>query len=417
MITMKTGITVILLFLSIFFLQAQNPQKIELELDGHPRKYLLYLPTSYSPAKKSGLIVCLHGFNRKMEDFFNTYPIAPVADQLNLIVLAPQALPEQDQNVINKAKELETYGIEIPLEAAWGCGLRVNAKATFLGIPLLNEELNKNVDDVGFIKQIVTTTKKQYAISDENCFIFGTSMGGFMSYQYGLYYGKELSGLISICGSMGTSIKNTSANVNVPICDFHSKTDEVVPYGGELVYGSGLMKTTVSLCQPKNDVIKFWVNKNVANSTPQEEDVNYYPSTNNVKVKKYTYYPFAKGSEVIHYQIDGAYHDYYLSKDKGDCMDYNEEVIKFIKSHSKIPTGIESVVAQKVVISPNPVLDRCIIHGTEYAGGDIRVYDMTGKLKGIYPVSEGQTEIDFSGYYHGVYLLKYNGKTYKLIRK
>ena len=410
---MKTKLILILLFCGLIFLQAQNPRKIEIKIDGYNREYLLYLPANYNPAKKSGLIVCLHGFNRTMEDFFNNYPIEPVADQLNMVVLAPQALPEQDQNVIKESKNLESYGIKIPLEGAWGCGLRV--KAAFLGISLLNEELNRNVDDVAFIKQIVTATKNQYSINDENCFLFGTSMGGFMSYQYAMYHGNDLAGLISICGSMGTSIRNTTANVNVPVCDFHSKTDEVVPYGGELSYALGFV--TVELCQTKDNVINFWVNnKNKANPRPQEENINYYASTNNIKVKKYTYSPLETRSEVIHYQIDGASHDYYLSKDKGDCMDYNEEVIKFIQSHLKFPAGVESVIVQEVVVSPNPTSGILKVTGTK-ANQTIQVFDITGSLKGAFKTQEGATTIDLSNYIKGIYLLRHDGKAHKVIKK
>ena len=413
---MKTKLILILLFCGLIFLQAQNPRKIEIKIDGLDREYLLYLPSGYNSAKKSGLIVCLHGFNRTMEDFFNTYPIAPVADQLNMVVLAPQALPEQDQNVIKEAETLASYGIDIPLKAAWGCGLRV--KATLFGVvTLLNEELNKNVDDVAFIKQIVTATKNQYSINDENCFLFGTSMGGFMSYQYAMYHGNDLAGLISVCGSMGTSIKNITANVNIPICDFHSKTDEVVPYGGVLSYGSGILKVDVSLCQAKDDVINFWVNnKNRANPKPQEEDVNYYASTNNIKVKKYTYSPLTTRSGVIHYQIEGASHDDYLSKDRGDCMDYNEEVIKFIQSHQKNPVGLEAVVEQGVVAFPNPTSGILRIMGTK-ANQMIRLVDISGSLKGVLNTQEGVTTIDMTNYTKGIYLLKYNGKSHKVIRK
>ncbi|GHU92297.1 hydrolase [Bacteroidia bacterium] len=413
---MKTVFTSTLLFVCLFFLQAQNPQKITIESGGYDREYLLYLPSSYSSGKTSGLIVCLHGFNRTMEDFFNTYPIAPVADLLNLVVLAPQALPEQDPGVINESKKLDTWGIKIPLDAAWGCGLRV--KATLLGATLLDEELNKGVDDVGFINRIISETTGKYAINPANCFIFGTSMGGFMSYQYSMYHGTGLAGLISVCGSMGTAIRNTGNTINVPVCDFHSITDEVVPYGGTLNYDLGLFNASVSICRPKDEVIRFWVNKNFTNPNPKEENINYYPSTNNITVKKYTYSPLASRSEVIHYQINGATHDYYLNKDKGDCMDYNEEVIRFIRSHLRSPgTGFEPVITESVVIAPNPVTNRCTVYKTKQTVNGIKIYDMTGKLKGVYLSGEGKTEIDLSGYPYGVYLLNYNGKTFKIIKK
>ena len=106
-------------------------------------------------------------------------------------------------------------------------------------------------------------------------------MGGYMSYQYALYNGNDLSGLINICGSMGTAVKNTTANVKLPICDFHSVDDEVVPYNGSSNIAPII---NVSLCQKKDDVINFWVNKNSANSTPKVENLNYYPSTDQKSV-------------------------------------------------------------------------------------------------------------------------------------
>jgi poly(3-hydroxybutyrate) depolymerase len=340
----------------------------------YDREYLLYIPESYSEDNPADLIVCLHGFNRTMNDFFNDYNISAIADSLNLIVLAPQALAEKDPDVIKEAEKLKSYGIDIPLNAAWGCGLQV--KATLLSfITILDEELNKNVDDVSFIEAIIYETLDKYHINNQNKFIFGTSLGGFMSYQYALNKGDDLSGLISICGSMGTKIKNQEINVKVPICDFHSIDDEVVPYNGSL--SLNIPGINIILCQEKENVINTWIIKNNALPSPKIEEINHYPSENNYTITKYTY-PEAL-NEVIHYKIRGASHSYYFKKENGDRMDYNEEIYKFITDHTQkneTGTGKKSARSQ-LEIYPNPVTGQYIHLNIDK--GTAAIYELSGK--------------------------------------
>lgn len=363
----------LLLNLCIFHIYGGEATKFTINSGGLEREYLVYLPKGYSSDRPAGLIICLHGFNRTVADFFSQYNVTDVADSLHLIIIAPQALPEQSASVIKKANELKSkYGVDIPLDAAWGCGLRVKAK--FLFFTLLDEELNASVDDVTFINTIVNSTIENYHVNTDNQFIFGTSMGGFMSYQYALGYGNDLSGLISVCGSMGTEIKWQDAAVSLPICDFHSVDDEVVPYTGVMNESMGV---DITLCKSKDSVLSFWKEKNKTMEIGLGENINYYPSENNKSVMKYTYiHPV---NEVIHYKITNAYHDYYFKKENGDCMDYNEEICKFIINHSKSSgTGIFTPSVNDVLkIWPNPAKDIVNINASS---GRAMLYDLSGKL-------------------------------------
>ncbi|GHU88505.1 hypothetical protein FACS1894155_03490 [Bacteroidia bacterium] len=42
---------------------------------------------------------------------------------------------------------------------------------------------------------------------------------------------------------------------------------------------------------------------------------------------------------------------------------------------------------------------------------------MTGSIKGYYQAQEGTTTLDLTAYAKGTYLLLYNGKMFKVIRK
>jgi len=348
-----------------------NPVRKTIDVDGFEREYLVYLPANDFQEQAEGILICLHGFGRTMNDFFGEYNISSVADSLNLIIVAPQALEEQDEQVILEAALVSSITENlISLHAVWGCGLRVRATLLVFGTQLLNVVLNKDVDDVNFIDRMIDNVLSDYALPTNNVFILGTSMGGFMAYQYALKKGERLSGLISIAGSMGLDIQGMDEGTKIPICDFHSVTDEVVPYTGSQI----LYLASVAMAKPKVDVINYWVKNNAAGK-PVTEQVKYYPSTNGITVEKKTY-PEAE-NEVIHYQIDGAKHSYFFKKEAGDCMDHVEEIAKFIDAHRTASTPNRPIFTeQKRLFYPNPVHDRIEIN---VVVGIISIYDLAGR--------------------------------------
>jgi hypothetical protein len=80
------------------------------------------------------------------------------------------------------------------------------------------------------------------------------------------------------------------------------------------------------------------------------------------------------------------------------------------------PTGIEDVTANQVAIYPNPTTGEIRISNT-IANQVVRITDVTGSLKGSYRTQEGVTTIDLTGYVKGTYLVHYDGKAFKVIRK
>ncbi|MDR1632352.1 MAG: T9SS type A sorting domain-containing protein [Dysgonamonadaceae bacterium] len=374
---------------------AENPIRKTFEFDGFEREYLLYIPKNAQ--EYNGLVIGLHGFNSSMEVFFRDIDLSGIADSLNYVVIAPQALPEQSQDVKSSAAFLKNLtGQDIALNSVWGCGLKVTASI------LLTAELNKTIDDAGFLDQVINNALSEYTINPENLFLIGTSMGGYMAYQYILLYGNRLSGMVSIVGTMGTAIKGLENQVQVPICDFHSLTDEVVPYTGSYTL-SGTFPVLVSLGKDKNEVINYWVNKNEANEARVED----FPEGNGIKVKKFIY-PHPE-HEVIHYQADGAGHSYIFAKDKGDGMDYMEEILKFLADHtSGESNGINEINKQNLHFYPNPAKN------TIHFSGEIDVvtiYDMTGRL--LLSQSFHAHQADVSELKPGMYIIKIlsGGKT------
>ncbi|MDR3269089.1 MAG: T9SS type A sorting domain-containing protein [Tannerella sp.] len=376
-------------------LTAANPEKKTVRSGDFEREYLVYTPQN-TRVKPDGLIVGLHGFNGSNEDFFGAYPIFRVADSLNYLFLAPQALPEQSQRVKDKAELIRLFfGNTIPLDAVWACGLKVKAFSQLFGVTLLEEELNKSVDDVEFIRRIIDQTRDEYALTSENIFLVGTSMGGYMAYQFALKQPVKPAGIVSIVGSMGLSVQGMDDRLKTPLCDFHSLTDEVVPYAGSYE-NAGLV---ISLAQAKTDVLRYWAETNGCGE-PVSEAVNNYPSTNGITVEKITYpHPVY---EVVHYRMNGSSHSYFFRKEAGDCMDYPEEITKFISSHaSPHPGGMVMPEIRTLQVYPNPAAEVVYLGITD---GHVSVCDFAGQEVLSTPFRSGQ--LDISSLKPGIYILR-----------
>ena len=407
------GITGMMLLVAMGYGTA-NPVRKTIYVGGFEREYLVYAPTHHFPKKAEGVIVCLHGFGRTMNDFFSQYDISAVADSLNMIIVAPQALPEQNSRVQFEATIISfVTNNRLSLHSVWGCGLGIRITSRVSGSNRLNEVLNKEVDDVSFIDRMIDELLLEYSLPEKNLFVLGTSMGGYMTYQYALKKGGRLSGIISIAGSMGLNISGKDYSTSVPVCDFHSTTDEVVPYTGsqtQLIYN-------VSLAQPKADVISYWTQTNLT-GTPVTEQIQYYPSTNGVTVEKITYPD--SDNEVIHYKMNGASHSYFFKKENGDCMDHVEEIIRFIQSHTTgNPNSNLTVKVQNTSFYPNPVHDRVFFRATT---GIVSIYDLTGK--NLYTQSFTDGQVDLSFLKPGTYIIRIQegntiqtGKLIKILKR
>ncbi|MDR2042213.1 MAG: T9SS type A sorting domain-containing protein [Tannerella sp.] len=401
---MKKYSLIIAFCLAVAGLTAANPVRKTIQAGGLEREYLVYTPEN-NHSLPEGLMVCLHGFNGSMGNFFSDYPIYKIADSLNYLIVAPQALPEQSQSLIDEAATISLVtGNKLSLNAVWGCGLKVKAL-------LLDEELNRSVDDVEFIRLMILRTLEDFALKAENIFLTGTSMGGYMAYQFALKQPVKLSGIVSIVGSMGLNIRGMGEGMKVPVCDFHSVTDEVVPYTGSMEsFG-----VKVSLAYPKQEVLDYWVQTNGA-GTPVRENVSYYPSTNGITVEKITW-PHPE-YEVVHYKMNGSNHSYFFRKEAGDCMDYVEEITKFIAAHAAPrPDGIGFVPEQQQpAVYPNPAYE-VIYFGV--MNGNVSICDFTGREILSAPFSAGQLEVSFLK--PGMYILSIRSdgtlRTAKLIKR
>jgi hypothetical protein len=99
--------------------------------------------------------------------------------------------------------------------------------------------------------------------------------------------------------------------------------------------------------------------------------------------------------------MNGATHEYFFSKYNGDCMDYVEEVAKFITSHTKQYNSIDNRLAQKDFIHPNPV--EKMVYFKEQTG-KITIFDLSGKQVFTDTFTSGQ--MNLSALKQGIYIIR-----------
>jgi len=387
-----------------------NPRIFNTVYDGKNRQYLVYKPVNNFNRNPDGLIVTCHSFNGSMNSVYQSYGLKQTADLLNLIMISPQALPEQDPALINKGKD-----IGYDLSAVWGAGLYVNAKAYGL-VTVLDDEINKDVDDVGFIRSLIQNISIQDSVDTRNVFIAGSSMGGYMAYQYALHHGDELAGLINVVGTMGLHADTANVSFTIPILDFHSTTDETVFYTGSGIYG-GAASVTMANGIPVPEILNYWAKRNNANLTPVITNLGTNP-TNGVSFKKYDYdHP---KNEITHFQLTGAPHSYTISTDNGDPISPSTEIEAFLQRH--MTTGslsANTLIKQKPSLELYPTVtdDVLYLKGIN-TSSSVSIYNTTGQqIETIDLSNNNQQKISVSHLSKGLYLLSTGKEILKFIKK
>lgn len=389
-----------------------NPRTVTITYAGKQRTYLLYLPDNYaSTMKADGIIISCHGFGGEAGNALARFQSVANNSQVNMIAIAPIALPEQEQDLITKANAINNLAgaNTVDISACWGQCLHV--KSNML-VASLDNEFNTNIDDAAFIRYIVQKTVTRYNANPDNVFFGGISMGGYMAYEYARRYGNELAGIINYVGSMKYTADtvNVTSDIKTPILDFHSLTDDVVFYVGTgTLYGIASNSKTA---MPKLTVLNWWRGRNGA-AAPVITDLG---SGGGITGAKKYYYDHAD-YEITHFQMDGAAHGVLPSG--STPFNHSTEVRDFILRHksAEIPNGNKDIKPQKpIVFYPAIAKDVIFIEGIdEYQQATI--YDIFGRQMEIITLRPDNIQkINVSRLQKGIYLLKTGNEVFKFYK-
>ena len=167
---------------------------------GLARTYRVHVPANYDQAEPAPLLVALHGgMDRVSDDGIDS--MTRQSDSQGFIAVFPDAYAGKSR------------------KAAWNAG------------NCCGDAREQKVDDVGFVRQVVTNVFRQASVDRERIYAAGMSDGGMMAYRLAC----DLPGLFKGVASVGGTDNNTAPCAQerpVSVLHIHALNDARVPVAG-----------------------------------------------------------------------------------------------------------------------------------------------------------------------------------------
>jgi polyhydroxybutyrate depolymerase len=169
---------------------------------GMTRFYLVHVPKSYRAGRQTPMLIALHGGGGSADFQANDskYRLISKSDQAGFIAVFPNGYSR--------------FGGRL---ATW------NAGTCCAGA------VRSNVDDVGFIREVIHRVERQANIDPRRIFATGMSNGAMMSWRLACE-APEIRGIAPVEGTDNTTHCNPSHPVAV--IQFHAADDPNVPFNG-----------------------------------------------------------------------------------------------------------------------------------------------------------------------------------------
>ncbi|MDO8742568.1 MAG: PHB depolymerase family esterase [bacterium] len=240
--------------------------------DGLTRSYLIHIPAGYDSKKEYSLVIALHGGFGSGESMEKQTRMSALADKDGFIVVYPDGVANSN-------------GVR-----AWNAG-------NCCGVPAKN-----NVDDVGYIRQLMASLESTYGVDVKRVFAMGMSNGAMLANRLACEASDIFTAVSPVSGTPQVAVCNPKRPV--PILMVHGTSDAVVPFNG----GTGTSFVTkdnsfISVTQALSDwsVRNKCLGKEVVTSIP--------PLTNDgITIDKIMYSDCA--AETVLYRINGGTHSW-----------------------------------------------------------------------------------------------------------
>ena len=379
------------LFSSLIFLTfnlfGQQQINKTMFFDGQNRSFIVYVPSSYNASSQSPLLFNFHGGGGTSSDFINfTNDMRPIADTANFIAVYPQAAVD-------------------PTDGS-------------------NSWLHKTPtthNDVNFIEAIIDTLSNDYNIDNDRVYACGYSEGGIFSYELGCRLNDRIAAFSSVSGSMLIDAFRVSY-YNLGNCSpIHPTAVLLIPGTSDSSPHSsysGLQPYYMSV----NDITTYWANHNNTDINPT---VTQIPNTNNSDGSTVEKRIWENGDNCVAIQelkvINGD-HDWPGSSGNMD-IDASEEIWKFVSMYDingLINCGSTDITISSDIdfeIYPNPSSDFLTIKSYFKTNLNYSVYSSIGKLVINGKLDNLNNIIDLYNLEPQLYILKIDGKSYKIIKK
>ncbi|MCU0315519.1 MAG: alpha/beta hydrolase-fold protein [Fimbriimonadaceae bacterium] len=236
--------------------QRISPNRLSntLTVDGRERTYLLRAPGKVAKGQKLPLVIVLHGGGGSGQNAEDMSQMTPFAREKKFFVAYPD-----------------------------GTGNRPNRLLTWNAGNCCDYALEHNVDDIKFIRSLITELVAKNPIDAKRVYVTGMSNGGMMSHRIAMELGDLVAAVGPVAGAMNIP---PQAGPPVGVIMIHGEADQhVIIQGGTPTVGVAKDRTDASL----QDAVDHWIKRNQLdpkNSTrlvKGDATITTYPGTFSVQ--------------------------------------------------------------------------------------------------------------------------------------
>lgn len=300
---------------------------------------LLLFPAPAGINKKASLV---HG---NLDRTFNIHiPLYGKTDQLPLVI-ALHGRGGKGKSMIlvtkkgfNKLADKEGFFVVYPngIKLNWNDG-RMDEEAN-------DRAHRENIDDVGFISELIDFMIKDYNIDPKRVYVTGISNGAIMSYRLACELSYKITAIAPVDGNIPLMLlKECSPTQTVSVLAINNVNDPLVPYEGGEIFGR-FHRVKLGKVLSVDESIGFWVDRNNCSTTPVVTLEPDRDPKDGTRVMRKEYLNGNDGTEVILYSVDGGGHTWpggfqylpawIIGKTSRD-INANQVIWSFFRKHSK----------------------------------------------------------------------------------
>jgi poly(3-hydroxybutyrate) depolymerase len=166
---------------------------------GKEMEYALFVPSTYDKAKKTPLVVALHGLGSNPQQIIRYPGLTDLAEKYGYVVVAPMGYNERGW-----------YGARVLVK---------KKDADPANLPELSEKDVMNVLEI---------TKKAYNIDPDRIYLMGHSMGGGGTFHIGIKYPEIWAALAPIAPAVTQPVTDLERIKHVPVIMVQGDKDNLV---------------------------------------------------------------------------------------------------------------------------------------------------------------------------------------------
>jgi polyhydroxybutyrate depolymerase len=121
----------------------------------------------------------------------------------------------------------------------------------------------KNVDDVGFIRELIAAMKKDFNVDPARVYVTGLSNGGMMAYRLGCELSDQIAAIAPVAGALNGDCAPTHP---ISVIIFHGTADQHVLFDGGAPRKT--FRLTNRVDRSVQYAVDFWVKQNGCEGEP-----------------------------------------------------------------------------------------------------------------------------------------------------